>query len=684
MSMTPEERANELRSLFFETAREQLLHLNEAGLRLESSPGDAEVVKEIRRAVHTLKGDSAACGFKELSDTAHALEDVLTPELAVKAGLAMAELVLSAADAFDALLTAYRDRITPPATDALRELIQRVVSGAGSDVSVAVPRFDWNEYERLLIASNVVPGQPIYHAALIIDPQCAMRAAALQLIRKTLSECGTVLVTRPAEDSTTVPEMVEVAICSPHPPEWIELKCKVPGIVSQVHLDAVPAATAAAAKPTDAAQAEQPGESAAAAAERRQGQDRRAAQNAGESFLRVESERIDTVLDLVGELIIARSMLQQSLREVTHRLGRDTLSTRLADVVAFHSMTLDKLQRSVMKIRMVPVEQTFRLLPRVVRDIARQLGRQVRVVIEGQNTDLDKSILDILSEPIMHLVRNAVDHGIEPPEVRVARGKPAEGTLRLSAYHQGNQVVIEISDDGAGVDRERVVQKAVAKGIITEQAAAKLSESDALSLIFQSGLSTREQATKFSGRGVGMDVVKAVMDQVKGAVTVSSVRGVGTTLKLRVPLTLAIIKALLFRVGERLYAVPLLAVTELVRVRQSDVHALEQQEVLHLRNEVLPLVRLHRVSGCTAPNGRGFFVVVVTVAERKYGLVVDRTVGERELVIKALDNSLLTTDLVSGASVLGDGKVALILNLHAVVERLGSGSDIAAREGVPA
>jgi two-component system chemotaxis sensor kinase CheA len=393
---------------------------------------------------------------------------------------------------------------------------------------------------------------------------------------------------------------------------------------------------------------------------------------ATENVIRVEAERVDVVLDLVGELIIAKSMMQELLTEMNRSLGNHPLRAKSSDVLVLQSQILNKLQRAVMKIRMVPVEQMFRRLPRVVRDTAKQIGREVNIVIEGENTDLDKSILDALAEPMMHLLRNAVDHGIEAHLDRAAAGKSPEGTIRLNAYHQGNQVVIEISDDGRGIDLPKVVKKAVARGIITAEQAARINDNDALDLIFQAGLSTSDEVTEISGRGVGMDVVKAVMDRLKGTISVRSTLGEGSTFRLKVPLTLAIIKALLFRVSDRLYAVPLGNVLEILRSRETEVHIVDEQEVLRIREEVVPLIRLSRMH----PGGERqvkLFVIVVNLGDRKVGLVVDRLIGEQELVIKALDESLISTELVSGASILGDGRVVLILSISDVVAKLGRG-----------
>jgi two-component system chemotaxis sensor kinase CheA len=674
-----DDRASELRTIFFDSSQEILQALNEDALQLEKSPRDAEIIRNLRRSVHTLKGDSAACGYKALSELAHAIEDVLTPEVAAHEAEALVELVLGCADTFDSLLSAYRNELQPPSTEPLHRLIG-AIRNPRVETSFA-PQFSWTEYEQLLIAKSAVRGQQVYHLALAIDPACPMRAAAVQLVRNVLQEAGTILVMRPDENTAEIPEIIEVALASHHQLDWIERKSRIPTVISKVYALTVESATAESADASDTAPGTEekpvalpdaaPAPGVQKAQEYPRAREERPAA-AAENVIRVEAERIDVVLDLVGELIIAKSMMQELLGEMTRTLANSPLRAKTADVLAFQSQILKKLQRAVMKIRMVPVEQMFRRLPRVVRDTAKQIGREVNIVVTGENTDLDKSILDALAEPMMHLLRNAVDHGIEPPAVRVAAGKPAEGTIRLNAYHQGNQVVIEIGDDGGGIDLPNVVRKAVSQGIFSAEQAARLSDSEATDLIFHAGLSTSSEVTEISGRGIGMDVVKAVMDRLKGTISVRSTPGEGTTFYLKVPLTLAIIKALLFRVSERLYAVPLGNVLEILRAHESEVHLVDGQEVLQIREEVVPLIRLSRMHARSERKLK-LFVIVVTLGARKAGLVVDRLIGEQELVIKALDESLIGSQLVSGASILGDGRVVLILSIPDVVDKLGGG-----------
>ncbi|PSH05425.1 MAG: hypothetical protein CXZ00_01665 [Acidobacteria bacterium] len=703
MGIFSDDRANELRNLFFESAHEILQALNEGALLLEKSPRNADVVRDLRRSVHTLKGDSAACGYKELSELAHAVEDVLTPEIAARDGEALVDLVLISTDAFDNLLSAYRNDIQPPSIEALYGLIEKIRNPQTENSFE--PKFNWTEYEQLLIAKNAVRGQQVYNLALAIDPSCPMRAAAVQLVRNVMQEVGTILLMRPDENASEIPDVIEMALATHQELDWVERKSKIPTIVSKVnvalarsearepisHGSVAPPPAADSATPPEAVQS-----SSAASPEQvsspslQRGNDKsRSAQAerqaverpktraerlpaATENIIRVEAERVDAVLDLVGELIIAKSMMQELLTDMNRSIGNHPLRGRTSDVLAFQSQVLKKLQRAVMKIRMVPVEQMFRRLPRVIRDTAKQTGREVNIIIDGENTDLDKSILDTLAEPMMHLLRNAVDHGIEPPLERAAAGKAPEGTIRLNAYHQGNQVVIEISDDGKGINLAKVVEKAIARGIVSPEQGARLSDNEALDLIFHAGLSTSNEVTEISGRGIGMDVVKAVMDRLKGTIGVRSITGEGTTFRLKVPLTLAIIKALLFRVSEHLYAVPLGNVLEILRARETDVHLIDGQEVLQIREEVVPLIRLSRMHPGSKRTLK-LFLVIVRVGDRKVGLVVDRLIGEQELVIKALDETMVNSELVSGASILGDGRVVLILSISDVVEKFGRG-----------
>jgi two-component system, chemotaxis family, sensor kinase CheA len=693
VSFFSEERAFELRELFFESATELLQTLNDEGLELEKHPGDAEIVRQVRRTVHTLKGDSAACGYQELSELAHQLEDLLSPDTVASNNGSLADVVLIAADTFSSMLSAYRGNLQPPSGEELRQqIIALTYKPARTTPYKLQARFAWSEYEQMLIEDARNNGESIYNIAFGIDQHCPMRGAAMQLIRNVLRDCGRLLAIVP--DQVTLGEnldVVEAAISSEHDEEWIEKKCRIPAVIadllvqplkaeeqgedvldivehvtSEIKAESDPAVRAEEIVAAPSRSAAHPATPAALAAEPQPAQN---LSSLSENTLRVDAERIDAVLNLVGELIIGKSMLHQTMNEFDKKFPKDPLKGRFADAMAFQARIINDLQKSVMKIRMVPVEQLFRRFPRVVRDVAKSCGKEVALVLSGQDTDLDKSILDMLAEPLAHLVRNAVDHGIEPPAERISMGKPAQGTVKLDAYHQGNQIVIEVSDDGRGIDRNKLLGKAIESGFLSAAEAATLGEGQALDLVFHPGLSTAEQVTAISGRGVGMDVVKSVLDRLKGTISIKTAQGKGTTFYLKVPLTLAIIKALLFRVEERIYAVPLASVVEITRGSFADIHVVDHHDVIQLRDEVLTLVHLGTLE--KQKKATRFFVVVISTGERKFGMVVDHLVGEEELVIKALDDHLVATDLVSGASILGDGTVVLILNIASVIARAG-------------
>ena len=689
MNFFSDERAAELREIFFESAEEILQAMNEAGLAIEEHPEDKENIRRVRRAVHTLKGDSAACGFRELSELAHELEDVLTPESATSASAAVAEVVLTAADTFHGMLAAYRGNMQPPNGAALREHIQRLLKkpAAGNPAAKLEAVFKWTEYERLMIADAIKRGEKVYYIALRLNTETLMPAPALELTRQAFNAAGKILAIRPEAGTEPAADLqqIEAAVSSQRSKQWIEAKCRIPSVVTaiviheasepqggqrdllQILLESEAAAVSAVAHGPANDEGDEADEHIGVA---KMTPASASGSSVAENTLRVDATRIDTVMNLVGELIIGKSMLHRTIDEFEKRFTKDPLRGKFADALAFQSRVLGDLQKSVMKIRMVPVEQLFRRFPRIVRDVAKQRNKEIALEITGQNTDLDKTILDALAEPLAHLVRNAADHGIESAAERAAAGKPARGVIRLNAFHQGNQVVIEVSDDGRGLDCDKIVRRAIERGIITIEEAARLNEAEALHLVFKPGLSTADEVTEISGRGVGMDVVQSVVEKLKGSISIESDPGKGATFLLMVPLTLASIQALMFRVGGRLYAVPLASVVEITRVTEPEIHNVDGREVLRLRNQILTLVRLDRLVGAgSAPAGKKQYVVVVTAGTRRFGLIVDNMVGEEELVIKALEDRLVASDFVSGASILGDGTVVLILNVTAVVSR---------------
>ncbi|HLW80496.1 MAG TPA: chemotaxis protein CheA [Candidatus Acidoferrales bacterium] len=690
MNFFPDERAAELRELFFETAEELLQELNEAGLQLENHPDDAEIIRHVRRIIHTLKGDSAACGFRELSGLAHELEDALNPGSAKEMQHAVVDVIFTAADTFREMLSAYRKGVQPASGHELREQIRRIThfsphSPARLRDADASPRFDWNEAQKAQIEEALGRGERVYNISLEIDPASGMRSAAFHMAHNILTKLGTILALYPGDSAALEhSSRIEAALASEHPRELLLGKCKIPAVIASVKVEEISNHQEPSQDLLDVvlqAEARASGAIPMAPHSRRGGDSiefgtpaepgkTSSSSDLQAHTLRVDADRIDTVLNLIGELIIGKSMLHRTIVEFDKHHPKDPFRSRFADALAIQSRVLEEIQRSVMKIRMVPVEHLFRRFPRIVRDVAKACGRDVAVEVAGETTDLDKSILDALAEPLAHLIRNAVNHGIETPQEREALGKPKRGTVRLNAYHQANQMVIEVSDDGRGIDTNKVTRRAIESGALSASEAEKLTHADTMRLIFQPGLSTADGITETSGRGVGMDVVAGALERLKGTVEIESAAGAGTKFRLMVPLTLASIQALLFRIDGKLYAAPLSNVVEITRISEDDLHRVDNHTVLRLRDELLTVARLRESDSKPVPAKKAF-VVVIGAGERKFGLIVDALVGEEELVIKSLDDRFAASDIVSGASILGDGTVVLILNIAAVAGRIG-------------
>lgn len=380
-------------------------------------------------------------------------------------------------------------------------------------------------------------------------------------------------------------------------------------------------------------------------------------------FLRIEPERVDEIMNLVGELVIGRSMLSQITSEIDG-LNKDTIAENLETLNSSFERTLSDLQRSVMKVRMLPVDLIFRRFPRVVRDLSTEKGKKVKLIIKGEDTELDKGVVDVIGDPLLHIIRNSIDHGIETPEERRISGKPEEGMLSLKAFHQGNQMVIEIEDDGRGIDIDKIKEKAIEKGIISSDDAKKIGDKEAINLIFLSGFSTSETVTELSGRGIGMDIVKNAIERLRGIIDITTEKGRGTKFTLRLPLTLAIIKSILFTYKYETFAVPLTSVTEIVRAFPEDIETIGGNPVLRHRDGIIPLIS---IDGERLINRRSF-IILIGIAHIRVGLLTEEILGEEEVVVKALDDAT-SSGLASGASILGNGRVVLILDPLYLIKR---------------
>jgi two-component system, chemotaxis family, sensor kinase CheA len=554
----------ELEQLMWVFRDQSLQILEEMGhdlLKLEASNSDADAMSRLRRAAHTIKGDSACIGLDGITEIAHKIEDCFDAVLNGHIGFEAraVDLILSALDAFREAISG--DSVSDVSADTRARLIQSLE----------------------LLAEGTL-GQP-------------------ESVQSQAQGAATEALVDGGDGYNTI---------------------------------------------------------------RRE-------------YVRVEATKIDALMNLAGEMVIARSVINQFAPELEQALPRNDMIGRFSSASAQMGKLIAELQKSVLKIRMVTIDNVFRRFARPMRELASEGGKQVKLETTGNETELDRAFVDLLYEPILHLLRNAVDHGIETVEDRVAAGKAEVGTIKMSAYHEGNQVVIEISDDGRGIDPERLKTRAVEVGALSQVQADEMEDDDALELIFLHGLSTAKEITQVSGRGIGAAAVRSVIEHLRGSVSVTSEIGKGTSFVLRMPLTLAIIRALLFSASGQLFALPLLAVTEIARASRNDIVYLDGCESYRLRDRFISLVRPgvvlgfdRRKGGIGAPlrsDAKTFFIIVLAAGNKHFGVVAESLVGEQELVIKPLESRWVQSEALAGASVLGDGKVVLIMDAEMVFRK---------------
>ncbi|MDR7595613.1 MAG: chemotaxis protein CheA, partial [Armatimonadota bacterium] len=590
-----------------------------------------ELVAGLFRSAHTLKGSAGALGFQRMAELAHALEEVLEALRAGRGGDGLADLLLEC-------------------VDTLRALRQEVSDGGErTDVQALVERLRaWKE-------GGAEDGLPV-DVRVRLREDCPMRAARALALLRVLREHAEVEQVAPPEEAIAQGqlELEFTARVRAREPEALQELLAGPEVES---VRVMPAGEARDERWLDLGPQ----------ARGKLPDDPELTRRASLRTVRVDVERLDRLMNLVGELVVDRIRFQQIAERLRRLDGANGLAQELAEAAGHLGRVASDLQAQVLKARMLPIEHLFSRFPRYVRDLAQRAGKRVEVVVEGQDTELDRSVIEQIGGPLMHLVRNAVDHGIEPPEERQRLGKPTAGRLRLAAVQEEEGILVLVEDDGRGIDTDRVREKAVGLGLLTAEAAARLSEEEAVELIFHPGLSTASQVTDVSGRGVGMDAVRAGVQALGGSVEVETQRGRGTRFTLRLPLTLAIVRALLVSCGGERYAIPLAGVQEIVEVPADRVHRLGSYRATVLRGNALPVVSVHEALGLPAPENPGRLLCVVTGGRRRVGLWVDRVLGEGEIVVKPLGSYLGQVDGVSGATILGDGRVALILDPSALV-----------------
>ncbi|MDF1875523.1 response regulator [Sulfurimonas sp. SAG-AH-194-I05] len=619
--------------------------LDEDLVELENTPEDLELLNGIFRVAHTVKGASSFLNFDVLTHLTHHMEDVLNKarhgELIITPDIM--DVVLESIDLMKALLNIIRDTSADAGID-VSACVARLdkVSGGDGDVPVV---------EASAPAEQSLEDEPVFEEAEEELDYDNMDENDIEAeIERLLNE-------RQNEDKARRAAKIAAGESVPEaPPSPIEEDA--PAAATPPPPPPPPPAPVAPSKP--APEKKEP--KAAAPAKK--------APAVVEQTIRVDVKRLDHLMNLIGELVLAKNRLIKINDDVEERYEGEEFLEELNQVVSIVSLVTTDLQIAVMKTRMLPIGKVFNKFPRMIRDLTRELNKKIELEISGEETELDKSIVEEIGDPLVHIIRNSCDHGVEMPDVRVAAGKSETGTIKLKAYNEGNAIVIQIDDDGKGLDTKMLKDKSLEKGIITETEADSMSEKEAFALIFKPGFSTAAAVTNVSGRGVGMDVVKTNIEKLNGIIDIDSEVNVGTSIKLKIPLTLAIIQALLVSVQEETYAIPLASVLETVRISQEEIYTVESRSVMRLREEVLSLVHIGDIFEVERILGASeyAYVVVLGLGAQKLGLIVDSLVGQEEIVIKSLGDYLKGIEGIAGATIRGDGGVTLIVDVVALMQ----------------
>jgi two-component system chemotaxis sensor kinase CheA len=663
------------KQVFLEELEEQLQLMDDEILKLEQEGDSDQVVQSLFRVAHTLKGSSAAMGFEDMKQLTHIMEHLLdqvrSKVMAVSSPLI--DLLFKSLDCLKQL----KDNIVSDdgsATDisaCVRELEsfsgtpKQAARGVVTEMIKPIPNLD----AQLKIQEAQDQGQQLYWISVQISAESVIKGARAYIIHSNISEWGEILITSPDlgeidEQSHTA---LDITFLYAGTQNSEEIKTLVLGLTEVVYVKVEPTETVETAlvKTTGAAQERTAQDEQPPTAKAKQS-----------PTIRVNVERLEHMMNLVGELVIDQTRIHQVVRTQSQRFSDESVND-LGQISDHLSRIIGELQESVMKARMLPIEQLFNRFPRMIRDLSRDLGKEIDLVIDGKDTELDRTLIEEIADPLIHLIRNAVDHGIEMPEKRQQSGKIVQGTLTIRAAHEDNQVVLYIEDDGAGIDPDKMKKSALAKGVITEEEAEQLSDREAIQLIFRPGFSTAAVVSDVSGRGVGMDIVRSHIEKLNGLIDIETKLGQGTRFKIKLPLTLAIIVGLLVKLNEQTFIIPMSNIAEIVRVTHQDIQTVRGQQVITLRKQVIPVAWMHDYFQIPKVGERKSHIplVIVGSAEKRLALAVDELIGNQEIVIKSLGSYVGKVESIAGSTILGDGKVALILEISGLINKIGGNHD---------
>lgn len=673
---------NEYLDVFIEESKEHIQALNDHLLTLEKNPEDVSIVNEIFRSAHTLKGMSATMGFQDLADLTHKMENVLDAirNHKVKLNEAILDVIFKAVDALEAMVLDIIDG--GEGKKDVKDLVNQLeamekgesvevtsspkISADMTNTSVN-PDVTLDEFELTVLQQSAEGGFNNYQVTVTLQETTLLKAARVYMVFEILEKLGEVIKSTPS-----VPELEDekfdysftVVLVTKDSAEDVSAKINKVSEIDTVEVkeleiqaydrDETTPASNTSEVPSDNVSSEDEQATSTSNTKKKS--------QVSSKTIRVNIDRLDALMNLFEELVIDRGRLEQ--------ISTTLKNNELQETVEHMSRISGDLQNIILKMRMVPVDQVFNRFPRMVRQLAKDLNKDIDLQIYGAETELDRTVIDEIGDPLVHLIRNALDHGIETPNEREAKGKPAQGTLKLNAYHSGNHVFIEIADDGAGIDREKVLKKAIANGVLTLEESKSYSDQQVFQLIMASGFSTADTISDISGRGVGLDVVKNTIESLGGNITIDSKYNEGSTFVIQLPLTLSIISVMLTEVKNEKYAVPLSSIIETAIVNKKDILSAHHQPVIDFRGRVVPLVSLSDVFNVPGETEEDDFysVVIIRQGEKMAGLIVDSFIGQQEVVLKSLGNYLTDVFAISGATILGDGQVALIVDTDALIK----------------
>ncbi|MFK9090550.1 chemotaxis protein CheW [Bacillus salipaludis] len=661
--------------MFLEESRDHLQAINDELLKLELEPENTAIINEIFRSAHTLKGMAGSMGFEDLASLTHQMENVLdllrNSQLSITSEIM--DVIFKCVDYIEKMVNSIEQggdgkenvteivsqlaMIQDPSTDYQVDLMD-----ASREVAAAADLVI-DEYQNSIINEARMMGNNVYQITVSLDERCVMKSVRAYMVFQVAEELGEIIQTSPPVEEIEEEKFDQsftLLLLSQRSVQEIQTqlanvsevkKVTVSEKISQEVIEDKPPET----NDVSVTQAPQIKEK----------------DNVGESkkthrskSIRVDIDKLDHLMNLFSELIIDRGRLEQ--------IARKSSSPELAETVEHMTRISTDLQDLVLNMRMVPVEQVFNRFPRMIRDLAKELNKKVQLVVEGAETELDRTVIDEIGDPLVHLLRNALDHGLESTEERLANKKPEEGKILLKAYHGGNHVFIEVVDDGKGINREKVLNKAIERGVVSVEEAKDLTDQQIYALIFSSGFSTAEKISDISGRGVGLDVVKTKIESLGGVISIDSTPHQGSIFHIQLPLTLSIINAMLVIVEEETYAIPFTSIVEITTITLDDVKTIHGQKVIQFRGQVVPLIYLNTVFHVppveTVSEEQQLFIVIVRKGNKTVGLVVDLVLGQQEVVLKSLGGLLSNLYAISGATILGNGEVALIIDSNQFIQ----------------